>query len=278
MKLTKIEVQKNNKDRYSLYVDNEFAFGVHEDVLIQFGLFESKEITESQLEEIKQAEFNSYIYQRALNYLSYRPRSVKEMADYLIGLKLDDFPNGVPRDVIDASLEKLKQHGYLDDKAFAQSYIRTKSTINLTGPQNIRFELERKGVHAHDIEDGLVEYPVSLQEENINQLAEKFIKSKHHRMSTNQLTQKLRQHLIRKGYDQDVFNPVIENLQVETEPEIEESLLNKEAEKLWRRRKKKYTGYDLKNQLIKGLLAKGFNYDDIQAFLADNQYLYEEGD
>lgn len=276
MKLTKIEAQKNNKNRYSLYIDDTYAFGVHGDVLLQCALFENKELSQAQITEIKQAEFNAFVYQRALNYLSFRPRSVKEMTDYLTKLELEDAPNQIPEEIIQRTLDKLKQQNYLDDKLFASSYIRTKATINLSGPRNLRFELEQKGVHPYDIEDGLIEYPISLQEDNIIHLANKFIASKKHRMSSNQLTQKLVQHLIRKGYDRDIFYPVIEKLDYHTNPDLEERLLEKEADKLWRRRKKKYQGYDLKNQLIKGLLAKGFNYDDIQAYLADNQHLYEE--
>lgn len=276
MKLTKIEAQKNNKNRYSLYIDDAYAFGVHEDVLLQFDLFESKELSQAQITEIKQAEFNSFVYQRALNYLSFRPRTVKEMTDYLTKLELENAPNGIPEVIIYRTLDKLKHQNYLDDKLFASSYIRTKATLNLSGPRNLRYELEQKGVHPYDIEDGLIEYPISLQEENIVQLANKFIASKKYRMSTNQLNQKLVQYLIRKGYDKDIFYPIIDNLDYQTDSVLEESLLEKEAEKLWRRRKKRYQGYDLKNQLIKGLLAKGFNYNDIQGFLANNQYLYEE--
>ena len=36
--ITKIEIQKRNKDRYSIYIDGEYSFGVYENVIIKYAL------------------------------------------------------------------------------------------------------------------------------------------------------------------------------------------------------------------------------------------------
>ena len=37
-KITKLEVQKKNKERFNLYLDNEFEMGIDIDTLVKFNL------------------------------------------------------------------------------------------------------------------------------------------------------------------------------------------------------------------------------------------------
>ncbi|MGV3466194.1 MAG: recombination regulator RecX, partial [Heyndrickxia sp.] len=43
--ITKITVQKNLSDRYNIYLDEEYAFSVDEDVLTRFQLRKGKELS-----------------------------------------------------------------------------------------------------------------------------------------------------------------------------------------------------------------------------------------
>ncbi|MDZ7682402.1 MAG: hypothetical protein U5J63_11990 [Fodinibius sp.] len=47
--ITSIRVQKNNKERYSIFVDEEFLLGVAEQTLLKFSLSKGDEITSAQL-------------------------------------------------------------------------------------------------------------------------------------------------------------------------------------------------------------------------------------
>lgn len=49
MTVTRIEQQKKNKSRYSVYIDGEFAFGLIMEDILYFKLKESEEITDGNL-------------------------------------------------------------------------------------------------------------------------------------------------------------------------------------------------------------------------------------
>ena len=83
MKITKIEKQKKNSERYSLYVDDEFWMGVNEAVLVKFALFKAQTVTAKDLNEIAEAEYQHSIYSQAIKFLAHGLKTVKETRDYL---------------------------------------------------------------------------------------------------------------------------------------------------------------------------------------------------
>src|SRR5437868_15077394 len=88
-------------------------------------------------------------YDRALNMLSFRPRSVTEMRN---GLRR----KGEPADQIEEAITRLIELKLLDDVAFARQFARMK--ILGSGASRIRIaqELRRKGV-ARELADRAVE-------------------------------------------------------------------------------------------------------------------------
>ena len=54
MKITKIERQKHNLKRYSVFLDGKYKFGIHKELIAQLNLKKGKEIDNTELERIKQ--------------------------------------------------------------------------------------------------------------------------------------------------------------------------------------------------------------------------------
>ena len=79
MILTKIEVQKKNKKRYSLYSEDVFLFGVSEDTLIHFNLQKDLDYSENKLQEILKYEDVMLCLSQAYRYLSRRPHLESEL-------------------------------------------------------------------------------------------------------------------------------------------------------------------------------------------------------
>ena len=67
------------------------------------------ELTSEQIDSLKQADTFEYTYAKLLNFLSYRPRTVKEVRDRLYKYKVKD---KVKQDLL---IERLQSKGYLDD-------------------------------------------------------------------------------------------------------------------------------------------------------------------
>ena len=50
--ITKIGRQKNNPERYNIYLNDEYAFAVDESTLIKFGLMKGKTLEQFDIDEI----------------------------------------------------------------------------------------------------------------------------------------------------------------------------------------------------------------------------------
>lgn len=282
MKITKIERQKKDKQRYSIYADEEFLVGVHEQVLLDFSLFTDKELTPELVQQIKSQEFESKVYQKALNYISYQLRSVKEVQDYLTKLELTD-PSHPDKKIIIApatrekTIDKLIGQGYLNDQIYGESYARNQANINYKGPRNIEQELIKKGLSETEIHNALDEYSPEQQLENALELARKFIR-KQKRLTPKMIENKLQQHLITKGYNRDIVQQAISRSDTHKDDEEIDALLENDAAKSLRKRRRKYSGYDLKQYITQDLIGKGYTFDKINFWLEDHEHELEEED
>ena len=107
--ITKIARQKNNPERYNIYLNEEYAFPVDEAILIQFGLTKGKVLDEFEIQEIAYEDEIRKAFNKGLNFLSYQMRSEHEVKKKLLAL---EFGEAV---VLEAS-QKLKSYGVINDE------------------------------------------------------------------------------------------------------------------------------------------------------------------
>ncbi len=194
-KITRIEEQKKKKNRVNLYIDGEFSLGLYKDTVVKFHLYEGKEITALQLSEIQYNENLSYAKEKTRNYLSYRPRSKKEIRDYL-QLK------GFNKEVIDEVVSDFEQAGLLDDLVFAEMWVKDRSMRNPKGNFIIRQELKNKGISDLDIEKALKE---TDERENAHKAAAKALRK-------IQGKDKIIAYLARRGFPHYLSREVVEQV------------------------------------------------------------------
>ncbi len=143
--ITQIIIQKKRKNRCSIYLDDEFGFGLHQDVLFQFGLKKGDSLTEDQIEEILYSEEKKKAKERALNFLSYRDRSEKEMRTKLKQV-------GFEEKIIDLVVDDLKKPKLIDDEKFALTFAKSKLATRPMGEYLLKQELVQKGINREIIE------------------------------------------------------------------------------------------------------------------------------
>ena len=68
--ITKLEIQKRNKERVNVYLDEQFSFGVMLSVALE--LKKGQVLSDADIEQLKQQDNRHKAYQRALNYLSFQ--------------------------------------------------------------------------------------------------------------------------------------------------------------------------------------------------------------
>jgi len=208
MRITKIERQKKNLSRRSIYADGKYAFGISEDIFLKHGLHENQELTKSQLEDIEQLEIEQSVKSAALRFRSYRPRSQKEIEDHL-------HKKGFDRKYIAKAIEYLQNQVLINDEEFARMFCRDRLALKPIGKQAMMKQLLKRGIAKQLITTILQEYYSSDKEKDLalKEAQKKLGKIK----SLPHLTQKQRvyNHLLRKGYDSSlslsITNKLISN-------------------------------------------------------------------
>lgn len=281
MKITRIEKQKKNSERYSLYVDDEFWMGVNEAVLVKFALFKAQTVTAKDLNEIAEVEYQHSIYSQAIKFLAHGLKTVKETRDYLTKYLADrhkeqeEQPHPNEALYIEQAIEKLTEQKYLNDLFYSQSYVRTHANLNQKGPALLRRELQQKGVAVNIIEEAMQEYPAELAVENAQALADKYARIKK-QYPPKKLIEKTRQMLHNKGYNHDLIQQVIHEVDLSASAERQDDLLAKEAEKQLRKWRRKHSGFQLKQKMTESMMRKGFDYDLIKTWMAEHEEAFIE--
>lgn len=146
MRITALEQQVHNPERVSLSVDGKFLLGISAELMLTMGLHLGQELSASEIEEIKNGEARQQAIERAINYLSFRPRSEAEVRRHLRKKE-------TPPEIIEAVLERLNKLDYVNDRAFASFWVENREQFNPRGSQGLRNELRQKGIEREIVEE-----------------------------------------------------------------------------------------------------------------------------
>jgi regulatory protein len=144
--ITAITPQVRRAGRFSVFIDGEFAFGVSEAQLAEFGLSNNQALTEQQLREFERRLDFDTVRRSAIRSLELRMNSESELRNKL---KRKEFDPALIEDV----LEWLKQRRLVDDAAFAARWIETRRELQGLGDYRLRQELRKKGIEGELIDE-----------------------------------------------------------------------------------------------------------------------------
>src|SRR5574344_1427279 len=147
MKITKFK--KVSKNKYKVYLDSGDTVSLYEDVIVNNNLLLTKEIDNDLLDKLMIQNNDVHTYGMALNYISIRIRSMKEIENYLQ-------KKGISKEEIEKTIEKLTHEGYINDFDFAKAYVNYQLLLTPSGPSKIRMMLSNFGI-TNDIIDEVME-------------------------------------------------------------------------------------------------------------------------
>ena len=148
--ITRLVAQRRNPKRINVHVDGVYAAALDLSVVMQAGLHRGQEIGDEELAQLAGADSVEKAYDRALVFLSFRPRSTAEVRRNLEGHK-------TPPEVIDQVVDRLKAGSLLDDAAFARMWVENRAAFSPRSARLLGYELRQKGVGAEDVEAALPE-------------------------------------------------------------------------------------------------------------------------
>ena len=193
LKITDIRQAVRDENRVNVYVNEKYAFSLDIQQVVELGVKVGQVISAEQLEEYKKASEFGKMYQRALEWVLMRPRSVKELRDYLrrrgrvaeakeqkndwarereIAERIASGEDAeklaqremrrkaakvdrVRYDFDDLIVERLVERGYVDDERFARYYVENRFVKKGVSQKRLRMELIQKGIAPEVIDEVL---------------------------------------------------------------------------------------------------------------------------
>ncbi len=210
MKITSISLQTRNKNRVNIAVDGEYRFSLDVFQVLDLGVKVGQEYSETDLVALEYESQFGKLYGRALEYCLMRPRSQREVKDYLFRKtkpspdKTGKMRSGAPVDQTVRVMDRLISKGYIDDQKFARFWIENHSLAKGASRRKLVAELRAKGIGSAIIEQLLAETV-----RNDTTEIQKIIAKKQVRYPD---VKKLMAYLARQGFDYDDIKQALEEL------------------------------------------------------------------
>lgn len=206
MQITALSAQIRNPDRINVSIDGKYRFSLDITQVIELGVKIGRELDEAELTQLEEEGQFGKLYARALEYSLNRPRSVREMRDYLyrktLSTKYKSKKTGEIKEragyttsLTDRVLNRLIEKGYVDDEKFATWWVENRNLGKGSSLRKLRSELSAKGVSSQ-----LIDASLQQSERSDSDELAKIIAKKRRRYPDDQ---KLMQYLARQGFSYD---------------------------------------------------------------------------
>jgi regulatory protein len=208
-KITALETQKRNRKRVSVFLDGEYAFGLaaEEVARLQVG----QQLSDDEIQGLLEADRLHTVYQRALRFLSHRPRSIQE-----VRRSLRD--KGFSEDAVEATLVRLEQAGLLNDVEFARYWVEQRQDFRPRSIAMLRHELKQKGVPPAVISQALKD----LDEDELAYDTARRFAGRLSSLPLDEFRRKLSGYLARRGFPYAVIETAVNRLQSDLDLERED--------------------------------------------------------
>ena len=213
MKVTHLSSQIRNPDRVNVSIDGKYRFSLDIAQVTDLGVKVGKEIDQAELEMLETESQFGKLYARALEYSLARPRSVREMRDYLYRKTLSTkyrtkkgdirTRDGYAPSLTERVLNRLEEKGHVDDEVFARWWAESRNLTKGSSMRKLSNELMQKGV-SRDV----IERMIDESGRNDDDELQKIITKKRRRYPDEQ---KLIAYLARQGFSYDDIKQALAN-------------------------------------------------------------------
>ena len=201
-RVTSIQPQKKRKDRFSVFLDNEFAFGLSIDVLLASGIASGDLLTTEKVQQICELENRAQAKQKAFRLLAVRSQSRHELRQRLSRAHYSD-------DIITWVIAELDRLGLLDDKAFALEFARSRMATRPEGRFLLHQELRQKGIIEAEICAALDSvFDADTEQSIARDLAAKR-KKRYRHLENQKAKMRVRDFLFRRGFASDIVYDIL---------------------------------------------------------------------
>ena len=198
--ITEISLQKNNKNRCNVYVDNEFFCGMSVETAVKNRIKTGQEIDEEKLAQLVNESEQQEALAKATDYVAKNLKTKRQVKEYLL-------KKGYSEQIAWACIDKLKEYNYIDDVEYSKRYIESLSKKQ--GKRLTEYKLMMKGVKKEDIENAYSDAE-DHSNESVKKLAKKHLGNK---PITKENLAKTYRYLIGKGFSYEQVSEALAEYQ-----------------------------------------------------------------
>ncbi len=208
MKITAISPQVHDKNRVNVSIDGKYRFSLDIYQLLDLHIKVGSEYDEAQIANLEQESHFGKVYSRALEYCLARPRSSRELKDYLYRKKRQTVDKkgvirpGITDSIAKRVLDRLVEKKYINDENFARFWIENRFVKKGVSQRRLKNELKAKGV-----DDSVIERMLADSERSDDDEIKKIIIKKRSRYDSDE---KLVAYLMRLGFSYGDIKTAIE--------------------------------------------------------------------
>lgn len=195
--ITAIEPQQKHPQRVNIYLDGEFAFGLAH--IIAAWLKVGQGLDDEKIAALQADDARESTYQKALHFLSYRPRSSQEVRQNLI-------KRGCDHTLVEETISRLQDAGQVNDEDFARAWVENCNTFRPRSKSALRVELRRKGLDEEIVQAVLEE---QVDEQALAFEAARKQARRYASLEYAEFRQKLGGFLARRGFSYTTLAPVV---------------------------------------------------------------------
>ncbi|MGZ9234553.1 MAG: regulatory protein RecX [Anaerolineales bacterium] len=180
----------------NIHLDGEFAFGLAR--IVAAWLRVGQELSDEKTEQLQAEDARERAFQQAMLFLSYRARSESEIRQNLR-------KHEIPEQVIEQTLERLRQAGLANDPQFARTWVENRSAFRPRSRRLMAMELRQKGLAEEAVSSAIQ----SVDDEALAYEAAQKRVSRLKGLEWNEFRKKLSDFLARRGFTYSVIAPVV---------------------------------------------------------------------
>ena len=199
--ITRLVASGGRAKKVRVYLDGKYALSLEPDVALEAKLRIDRDLSQPQLEKLETQNQLKRALGAANRLLSFRPRSEHEVRQKLKQKGFDAL-------TISSCLDYLREHGLVDDAAFARYWAENRATFSPRSQRMVRLELRQKGVQTDVAEETSSE----VDDETAAYAAGEKRASRLDMSDYEEFRRRLGEYLRRRGFGYDVIDRSVKRL------------------------------------------------------------------
>jgi regulatory protein len=195
-----MEIRKlKSENLYLVVFENERNIKIGLEMLIKYNIIEGKDLTQEDIDTILQEYEIKSAYNYALHLLERKMYPENQIRNKL-------FKKGFNEMVVEKTISKLKEYGFVNDEEYIKKYIEYSITKKF-GSRRIITNLKQKGLY-------IKEKDIDINSETLYENAKLLALKKLNIMAKDKknVKQKLYNYLVYRGYDNEVIFKVLKEI------------------------------------------------------------------